>query len=136
MEEKFIRRYESFKRSLDALSEAKERDMTDSFVLSGTGAKFCITLDLAWKVMEDIIVQHYAITDFVLGSPKEVIRKAFQVNLLDDDAWLEMLKLRNELAHDYDEVIIKNACQKIISTYLDLFYEFRKTVDALLKEQA
>lgn len=135
MEEKFIRRYESFKRSLDALAEARERDMTDSFVLSGTGAKFSITLDLAWKVMKDIIVQYYEITDFVLGSPKEVMKKAFQVRLIQDDIWLQMLKDRNELAHDYDGVIIKSICKNITGKYLDLFFEFRKTVDNLLSEE-
>ncbi len=40
--------------------------MTDSFVLSGTSAKFSITFDLAWKVMKDILVQYYAITGFLL----------------------------------------------------------------------
>lgn len=78
MDAKFMKRYESFFKSLDALNEAKERDMSDSFVLSGTGAKFSITFDLSWKVMKDILVQHYAITDFVAGSPREVLRKAFQ----------------------------------------------------------
>ena len=43
MEEKYLKRFESFQRSLDALAEARERDMTDSFVLSGTSAKFSIT---------------------------------------------------------------------------------------------
>ena len=46
MDEKFMRRYESFKNSLASLSEARERDMSDSFVLSGTSAKFSITFDL------------------------------------------------------------------------------------------
>ena len=32
MEERFYKRYESFKRSLDALAEARQRDMSDSFV--------------------------------------------------------------------------------------------------------
>lgn len=54
MDEKFIRRFESYKNSLASLAEARERDMTDSFVLSGTSAKFSITFDLAWKVMKDI----------------------------------------------------------------------------------
>lgn len=58
MDEKFMRRYESFKNSLASLSEARERDMSDSFVLSGTSAKFSITFDLAWKVMKDILVQY------------------------------------------------------------------------------
>lgn len=134
MEEKFFKRYESFKRSLDALSEARERDMRDSFVLSGTAAKFSITLDLAWKVMKDIIVGYYEITDFVLGSPKEVLKKAFQVKLIEDDTWLDMLKTRNELAHDYDGVIIKNICMVITGKYLDLFYDFREAVETLLRE--
>lgn len=107
MEERFYKRYESFKRSLDALAEARQRDMSDSFVLSGTTAKFSIAMDLAWKVMKDIIVGYYEITDFVTGSPKEVLKKAFQAKLISDDTWLEMLRTRNELAHDYDGAIIK-----------------------------
>ena len=50
MDEKYKRRYESFCKSLDDLSEAKERDMLDSFVLSGTSAKFSITFDLACEL--------------------------------------------------------------------------------------
>lgn len=72
MDEKFRRRFQSFCNSPDALAEARQRDLADSFVLSGTGAKFSITFDLAWKVMKDILVQHYAITGFVAGSPREV----------------------------------------------------------------
>ena len=52
MDAKFDRRFQSFCNSLDALAEARERDLTDSFVLSGTGAKFSITFDLSWKVMK------------------------------------------------------------------------------------
>ena len=50
MDEKFIRRFESFRNSLDSLAEAKQRDLSDSFVLSGTSAKFSITFDLAWRL--------------------------------------------------------------------------------------
>ena len=82
MDEKFIRRFESFRNSLDSLAEAKQRDLSDSFVLSGTSAKFSITFDLAWKVMKDILVQYYAITGFVTGSPREVLRESFQANLI------------------------------------------------------
>ena len=61
MDAKFERRFLSFCNSLDALAEARQRDLSDSFVLSGTSAKFSITFDLAWKVMKDILVQYYAI---------------------------------------------------------------------------
>lgn len=64
MERKFMRRFQSYKQSLKALSEARERDMSDSFVLSGTSAKFSITFDLAWKTMKDILIEHYASVDY------------------------------------------------------------------------
>ena len=102
MDEKFYRRFLSFCKSLDALAEARQRDLTDSFVLSGTSAKFSITFDLAWKVMKDILIQYYAITGFVSGSPREVLREAFKANLISDEAWMDMLKVRNELTHDYE----------------------------------
>ena len=60
MDAKFERRFKSFCNSLDALAEARQRDLTDSFVLSGTSAKFSITFDLSWKVMKDILVQYYS----------------------------------------------------------------------------
>lgn len=132
MDEKFNRRFLSFCNSLDALSEARQRDLSDSFVLSGTSAKFSITFDLAWKVMKDILVQYYAITGFVTGSPREVLREAYKANLISDDDWLEMLKVRNELAHDYDCEIVKTHCDKIVKTYIDLFYDFENVVKQLI----
>ncbi len=132
LDEKFHRRVLSFCNSLDALSEARQRDLSDSFVLSGTSAKFSITFDLAWKVMKDILVQYYAITGFVTGSPREVLRESYKANLISDDDWMEMLKVRNELAHDYDCEIVKTHCDKIVETYIDLFYDFENVVKQLI----
>ena len=127
MDEKFERRFKSFCNSLDALAEARQRDIKDSFVLSGTSAKFSITFDL---------VQYYAITGFVAGSPREVLRESFKANLISDDDWMDMLKVRNELAHDYDGEIVKTHCRSIIEDYIDLFYEFERKVEQLIKEQS
>ena len=134
MDEKFIRRFESFKNSLDSLAEARQRDLSDSFVLSGTSAKFSITFDLTWKVMKDILIQYYAITGFVTGSPREVLKQSFRANLITGDEWIEMLKVKNQLAHDYDGVIVKEHCQTIIHEYIDKLYDFKTVVETLLKE--
>ena len=132
MDEKFTKRFESFKNSLDSLSEARERDLSDSFVLSGTSAKFSITFDLSWKVMKDILVQHYAIVEFAAGSPREVLRESFKMGMISDDIWMEMLKVRNQLAHDYDGVIVKEYCTRIVNVYIDRFYEFRIRAEEIL----
>ena len=108
MDAKFDRRFQSFCNSLDALAEARERDLTDSFVLSGTSAKFSITFDLSWKVMKDILVQYYAITGFVTGSPRDVLREAFKANLISDDEWMDML----------DSEIVKTYCNTIVKEYI------------------
>lgn len=131
MDEKFNRRFMSFCNSLDALAEARQRDLEDSFVLSGTSAKFSITFDLSWKVMKDILVQYYAITGFVAGSPREVLREAYKANLISDEAWMEMLKVRNELTHDYDSEIVKEYCNRIVEKYIDLFYDLKDTIERL-----
>ena len=135
MDEKFIRRFRSFCNSLAALAEARERDMTDSFVLSGTSAKFSITFELAWKVMKDILIQYYNIINFVSGSPKEVLKQSFQAKLIDDQRWLAMLQVRNQLAHDYDGKIIQEYCERIRDDYVDLFFSFERTVQRLLEEE-
>lgn len=134
MDIKFYKRFESFQKLLKALSEAKSRDLSDSFVLSGTGAKFSITFDLAWKVMKDILIQYYEIVDFPKGSPREVLRKAYECQLIEDDDWMIMLRKRNELSHDYDGEIIASVCQDIVGKYIDLMILFEKTIYSLVNE--
>ena len=131
MDVKFCKRYASFQNSLASLAEAKDRDMSDSFVLSGTSAKFSITFDLSWKVMKDILIQYYAITGFIAGSRREVLKEAFKAELIDGDVWMEMLQVRNQLIHDYDGMIVKKYCRQIIEIYIDKFYEFQKRVDSI-----
>ena len=136
MDEKCRKRFDSYKKSLASLAEARARDMRDSFVLSGTSAKFSITFDLAWKVMKDILVQHYAIIDFVAGSPREVLRAAFRAKLIDDEIWMEMLKVRNQLAHDYDGQIVEKYCEDIVKVYIGRLEDFREVAEAVLADAA
>ncbi len=136
MDAKCRKRFNSYKKSLASLAEARERDMRDSFVLSGTSAKFSITFDLAWKVMKDILVQHYAIIDFVACFPREVLRAAFRAKLIEDEVWMEMLKVRNQLAHDYDGQIVEKYCEDIVKVYIGRLEEFRAVAETVLADAA
>ena len=116
---------------MNNLKKSKTADPDADFVLEGTVQNYNLTFDLSWKVMKDILVQYYAITGFVTGSPREVLREAFKANLISDEAWMEMLKVRNELTHDYDCEIVKTHCDAIVKKYIDLFYIFADKVKQL-----
>lgn len=124
-------RYDSFCRCLEDLCEVKNRDVTDSFVLSGTVQKFDLTFDLAWKTMKDIVTKKYEVTDFATGSPRETLKKAYSLGMIEDDRWMDMLRLRNELVHDYDQTIARNAVNKIKEEYLGLFKDFEEKIKKL-----
>ena len=66
--------------------------------------------------------------DFAVGSPREVLQSAFTNGLIHDDVWLQMLKTRNLLAHDYDRKIAEEKFDKIISDYYNAFKELKDTL--------
>ena len=79
--------------------------------------------------MKDIIIQYFAVVDFPKGSPREVLRKAYEFRLISDEAWLDMLRDRNDLTHDYDGEIVKSVCGRLTGSYLNLFEAFKDMVE-------
>lgn len=134
MQEKSINRYRSFCRSLQNLAEAKGKDAGDKFVLSGTVQMFNLAFDLAWKVMKDIITEYHGVLEYATGSPRETLRMACSVGLIEDDIWLEMLRARNNLAHDYDGELALKYFQDITSGYYQLMEDFMKKAAVYYKE--
>lgn len=125
MEEKSTRRYLSFCKSLDNLSLSCNANPEADFVLSATAQTFSLTFDLAWKVMKDIIVTDYGIADFATGSPRDTLKTAYSVGLITDDRWLQMLKVRNTLIHDYDGDVAKRYFTDITEDFYGLLQQFR-----------
>lgn len=126
MERKSINRYHSFCKSLDNLAEAKGRNPEDIFILSGTAQMFNLSFDLSWKVMKDIITEYHGALEYPTGSPRETLRMAHSVGLIEDDAWMEMLRTRNNLAHDYDGELALKYFQNITLTYYQLMADFMR----------
>ena len=133
MEQKRYRnRFQSFEKSLASLEEARTRDLTDTFVISGTVQKFCLTFDISWKVMKDIVVGYHKIESFASGSPRETLQISAQLGLISGDIWIRMLLERNELTHDYDGSLEKEAAKRIVDWYLPVFEKFRDTAAVYL----
>ena len=128
MENKFINRYHTFCKSLENLEKSRTADPKTDFVLEGTVLNFNLTFDIAWKVMKDILVKQMEILDFAIGSPRETLQQAFTNKIIDNDQWMRMLRVRNQLAHDYDGSFATETFQDIIAVYLPLFEQLRERV--------
>lgn len=126
MENKFINRYNTFCKSLQNLEKSKTADPKAAFVLEGTVLNFSLTFDISWKVMKDILIKKLGILDFAIGSPWETLQQAFTNKLIQDDRWLQMLRLRNRLAHDYDGSYAAASFSEIIDVYYPLFVQFKE----------
>ena len=127
MESKFINRYHTFCKSLN-LEKSKHADPKQEFVLEGTVLNFNLTFDISWKVMKDILIKKMEILDFAVGSPRETLQQAFTNKIIDDDRWIQMLRVRNQLAHDYDGTFAEEKFQDIIHIYCMLFEKLKDNV--------
>ncbi len=128
MESRYINRYRTFCRSLKNLEKSRKADPKADFVLEGTVLNFNLTFDISWKVMKDILVKRLEILGFAVGSPRETLKQAFTNGLIDDDQWMQMLRVRNQLAHDYDGTFAAEKFQDIIQVYYPLFVELKENV--------
>lgn len=133
MEGKSINRYNSFCRSLNNLKEAKGKDSNDKFILSGTVQMFNLAFDLSWKVMKDLIKEIHGVLDYPTGSPRETLRIAHSVGLIEDDIWMELLKVRNQLAHDYDGELATKYFIEITTRYYGVMELFMKKASEYYK---
>ena len=128
MESKFINRYHTFCKSLNNLEKSKHADPKQEFVLEGTVLNFNLTFDISWKVMKDILIKKMEILDFAVGSPRETLQQAFTNKIIDDDRWIQMIRVRNQLAHDYDGTFAEEKFQDIIHIYCMLFEKLKDSV--------
>lgn len=129
MESKYINRYNTFCKSLQNLEKSRTADPKADFVLEATVLNFNLTFDISWKVMKDILVKELGVLDFPLGSPRGTLQQAFQNGIIDDDGWMQMLKDRNQLAHDYDGTFATKKFQDIVEVYYSLFLKLRDSVE-------
>ena len=83
--------------------------------------------------MKDILVKNMGILDFATGSPRETLQQTFTNHLIDDDTWMQMLKTRNQLAHDYDGSFAAEKFRDIIDVYYPLFLRFQKVAETYLQ---
>ena len=80
-----------------------------------------------------ILIKQLGVLDFAIGSPRETLQMAFTNGIIDDDQWMQMLRTRNQLAHDYDGTFAEDKFQDIILVYYPLFEKFMEKAGTYYK---
>lgn len=108
-------RFENFEKSYKLLNRYANETINTELERAGIIHFFEMTVELSWKVLKDYLEAQ----GYIVKSPRETIKQAFQVDLVDDGhIWLEALSKRNLTAHTYDEALAKEFVDEITQLYL------------------
>ena len=78
---------------------------------------FEMAFELAWKLMKDYLEEE----GFVVNSPKEAIKQAFQSDIIKDGhTWIDALNDRNLTTHIYEEETAIMVTEKIKENHFPL----------------
>lgn len=78
---------------------------------------FEMAFELAWKLMKDYLEEE----GFVVNSPKEAIKRAFQSDIIKDGhTWIDALNDRKLTTHIYEEETAVIVTEKIKENYFPL----------------
>lgn len=127
-----MKNFDAFQKSLEVLLRAEKlKAASDEIYRMGVIGQFNLTFELAWKAVKEILELH-GVNNFKTGSPREVLKTAWQFNFLrDEKIWLEMLKSRNTIAHVYDE----NAALELANLIFDNYLAALENLRDLLSER-
>lgn len=113
-------------RALRRLDEALSQPKTD-LTRDSAIQRFEFCLDLSWKVLQTYLKDKKGVS---VNSPKDTFREAFQNGLIEySDDWIELVDLRNETVHTYDEAMAEKVYQKLPAALI----RFREILTSLTK---
>lgn len=119
MEERWKQRKEDLKNTVTRLQEALNEENVTDIVIDGVLHRFEFSFELAWKTMKDYL-EYMGIVEKT-GSPREIIKSAFQAELIEDgEGWIEMMLARNTLSHLYNEEESRKIFNKIKEKYITM----------------
>lgn len=126
-EEMIEKRKKVLAKATERLKEALNEKETE-IAIDGTLHGFEFTFELAWKTMKDLMEYNGIIE--TTGSPREVLRTAFQHRLIEDgETWIDMMLDRNKLSHLYDEETSRKIYKDIKEKYIVLIEKLNEELE-------
>lgn len=107
-------RFSNLKKAYEQLTEFMEKSELNKFEVQGLIQCFEYTFELSWKTIKDYL----EFEGYDVKTPRDTIKKAFQVGIIDDGSvWLDALEKRNLMSHTYNENITNQTEQLIKTKY-------------------
>ena len=127
---RFQERLSDYKSAVDRLEEALKEPESE-IVIDGVLHRFEFTFELAWKTMKDFL-EYNGISENI-GSPREILRRAFESHLIEDgEEWIDMMLARNSLSHLYDEETSRKIYKEIKEKYIKLLEKLNNKFETLI----
>lgn len=94
---------------------------------------FEFTHELAWNVLKDYLEEQGIVG--IVGS-KDATRHAFKNGLLaDGDAWMDMIKARNQTSHTYNINIAEDIAKNILTRFYPAFADMERRFSLLCGQE-
>ena len=124
---RFEERKQDLAKATERLKEALNEEETE-IAIDGTLHRFEFTFELAWKTMKDLMEYNGIIES--TGSPREVLKNAFQNGIIEDgETWINMMLARNSLSHLYDEEVSRKIYKDIKEKYIVLIEKLNEVLE-------
>ncbi|GAB1475529.1 nucleotidyltransferase substrate binding protein [Bacillota bacterium] len=121
-------RFANFEKAYSSLSKYVDRPLNTEIEKAGIIQLFEVAFELSWKLMKDYLEA----SGFDVKSPRETIKQAYQVELIDEGhIWIDALADRNLTVHTYDEKLAKKIVDDIVLIY---YPQIKKLYEKIAKE--
>ena len=128
-------RFQNYTHALQTLTDALELQTQrplSQLEKQGLIQGFEFTHELAWNVLKDYL-ENKGFTG-IIGS-RDTTRLAFKNDLIaDGDAWMDMIKARNQTSHTYNLAVAEDIAQQVLQRFYPAFLALAETFQQRLNE--
>lgn len=126
----WLQRLDSFGAALARLDQACAMDSYTDLERAGLVQTFMFTYELSWKTLQSLL----AFLGFIVNSPRDTFRQAFEAGYLDEDdceALLRALVTRNRLSHISSADEARYADDSIKGEFLEVLRRLQITLERI-----
>ena len=107
-------RFQNYEKSYKLLERTLLIKTPSEAEMGGLIQFYEMSFELAWKIMKDYLNEQ----GFVVNSPRQAIKQAFQIGLIEDGhVWINALEDRDLTTHTYEESIALKVITEIRENY-------------------